>query len=324
MSDPERGDNVSFLSLLADAAVTELSPSNDVARKRERSASPPPTNGKRVCSVTERSVTERSVTVACGERNRPDTWLKGDFLVDAEKIMCHGRKDPVSPAEFERLAGRSSSKKWRESIWVLSPDGSPFCNIGKYLDMHAPQQASQLVQWCGASRQLTPWQAPPGAPCMPDERTPWMLQQALLQSTRYPCPGHCSRPVPGPGHGSVPGPTRPPMFDPYATTADDRFKPMYLSKSTLGVASGLTMPAPPPVFNSKSFTDDRFESTYLTKSASDVSSDQDATLTLTRILHEKTREAVNLQTRLASEEAKSSRLIEILSKIREIVEALDA
>ena len=114
------------------------------------------------------------------------------------------------------------------------------------------------------------------------------------------------------------------MFDPYATTADDRFKPMYLSKSTLGVASGLTMPAPPPVFNSKSFTDDRFESTYLTKSASDVSSDQDATLTLTRILHEKTREAVNLQTRLASEEAKSSRLIEILSKIREIVEALDA
>lgn len=62
---------------------------------------------------------EVSLKVACGE-------MIGTLLVHRAKIVIHeGSPDEkeVSPTEFERLGGRSATKKWKQSIRLVNEDG---------------------------------------------------------------------------------------------------------------------------------------------------------------------------------------------------------
>lgn len=65
------------------------------------------------------SLPEAYLKVACGD-------VVGTLLVHKAKIVMYegtDREKEVSPTEFERLGGRSATKKWKQSIRLIADDG---------------------------------------------------------------------------------------------------------------------------------------------------------------------------------------------------------
>lgn len=67
------------------------------------------------------------VPVVCGD-------CKGVLLVKQGRVLYEGQE--MSPTEFERLGGKASAKKWKNSVRVMLPDGSPGGTIGEWLQEH--------------------------------------------------------------------------------------------------------------------------------------------------------------------------------------------
>jgi hypothetical protein len=75
-----------------------------------------------------RCVQEESLDVEVGD-------LRGTFNVSTFKVLTtvNGEVESVTPNEFERLGGKASSKKWKNSIKLLNPDGTRGITIGDWL-----------------------------------------------------------------------------------------------------------------------------------------------------------------------------------------------
>lgn len=76
--------------------------------------------------------TPDTVPVACGP-------LEGVLHVARGCIEIISGGDvgaTIPPTEFEKLGGRAASKKWKASIHVIEPDGTPGICIGDWLSAH--------------------------------------------------------------------------------------------------------------------------------------------------------------------------------------------
>lgn len=70
-----------------------------------------------------------SVEVICGD-------LKGILVLSKGKIFINSgtsKEKEVSPTEFERLGGRAATKKWKQSIRLVAPDGTAGRPVGEWL-----------------------------------------------------------------------------------------------------------------------------------------------------------------------------------------------
>jgi hypothetical protein len=71
------------------------------------------------CSGSKPVLPKASLKVACGD-------MIGTLLVHRARIVINegtGNEKEVSPTEFERLGGRSATKKWKQSIRLVNEDG---------------------------------------------------------------------------------------------------------------------------------------------------------------------------------------------------------
>jgi hypothetical protein len=71
------------------------------------------------CSGSKPVLPKVSLRVACGD-------MIGTLLVHRARIVINegtGDEKEVSPTEFERLGGRSATKKWKQSIRLVNDDG---------------------------------------------------------------------------------------------------------------------------------------------------------------------------------------------------------
>ena len=57
----------------------------------------------------------------------------------------------LGPTEFERLAGKASSKKWKASCRVIAPDGSTRTTIGDYLVVSALTDLIRMLLMSGTA-----------------------------------------------------------------------------------------------------------------------------------------------------------------------------
>jgi hypothetical protein len=71
------------------------------------------------CSGSKAVLPKAALKVACGD-------MIGTLLVHRARIVINegtGNEKEVSPTEFERLGGRSATKKWKQSIRLVNEDG---------------------------------------------------------------------------------------------------------------------------------------------------------------------------------------------------------
>ena len=86
-----------------------------------------------VKAIDGREDIPESIAVTCGSAP-PGHWLPGGRPKE-EKIRIEKDKDgtEITPADYERLGGMGQAKKWRKSIRVAEPDGSPGGALGDHL-----------------------------------------------------------------------------------------------------------------------------------------------------------------------------------------------
>lgn len=73
--------------------------------------------------------------------------------VRTQRVLYNGQE--VSASKFEAICGRADAKKWKLSIWVCGPDGSPELTMQEWLDDHGIGERLRSAEQ-GARRLPTP------------------------------------------------------------------------------------------------------------------------------------------------------------------------
>ncbi|GFR43633.1 hypothetical protein Agub_g4733, partial [Astrephomene gubernaculifera] len=95
-------------------------------------------------AAERRRVAPSEIPVVCN-------GLAGVFLV-GPCLVRSGEGRTLSPTEFERIAGKAASKKWKVTLRVLTPGGTPGPTLGEHLvelgleEPPAPRPRGQLAQ----------------------------------------------------------------------------------------------------------------------------------------------------------------------------------
>ena len=83
-----------------------------------------------------------SVGVVCGDlRGRLE--LKRGYKKLQERVRCGDRT--ITPSKFEADGGRASAKKWKISLRVVRPDGTPGATVGDWIDKHGYHPAGLVI-----------------------------------------------------------------------------------------------------------------------------------------------------------------------------------
>lgn len=99
-----------------------------------------------------------AVDVVCGDlRGRLE--LKRGYKKLQERVRCGDRT--MTPSKFETDGGRGSAKKWKISLRIVRPDGTPGATVGDWIDKHGYHPAGLVV---GGEEKEKPKAAPSAPP----------------------------------------------------------------------------------------------------------------------------------------------------------------
>lgn len=124
------------------------------------------------------------IDVRCG--SKPGSFDVATQLVTCKCSACRSsaRNDPYTPPEFEAHAGKSSSKKWKVTIKILT--SNPNSTLGDWLDAHrieARTFSGKVAKRPSSPPPPVPQSAPPPRP---SPHTP--ARQLLVPPTSAPPP----------------------------------------------------------------------------------------------------------------------------------------